>query len=138
MKLHLIKKFIIKRKFLISLFILWTLMTLYLTLLPSKDICHYKIYHYDKIGHAGMFLGWTYLLGLSLHIKDKLTTSNIIITCTAGALFGGLIEILQYVMPFHRDADIHDFYADVIGCLIAFYLLTVTRKKLQKRETATT
>lgn len=138
MKLEIIKNLIIKKKFLITLFVLWTLMTLYLTLLPSKDIGHFRIYHYDKIGHAGMFMGWTYLLGLSLHIRDKLTLPNIIITCSAGALFGGLVEILQAIMPFHRDPDIHDFYADVIGCLIAFYLLILTKKKLKKEESATT
>jgi VanZ family protein len=134
MNIHLIKNFIIKRKFLVTLFILWTLMTIYLTLFPVKDIGHHRLFQYDKVGHAGMFLGWTYLLGLSLHLKNKLTNLNIILTCTLGALFGGLIEILQYVMPYHRDADIHDFYADVVGCLIALYLLYITRKKLVQQQ----
>lgn len=136
MNIDSLNNLIRRRKFIITLFVLWTLMTLYLTLLPTKDIGHFRIYHYDKIGHAGMFLGWSYLLGLSLHIRDKLTIPNIVITCTAGALFGGLVEILQYLMPFHRDPDIHDFYADAIGCAIAFYLLIITRKKLKNQEAA--
>lgn len=126
----LANKYLASKKVLVTLLVAWTLMTLYLTLLPTKYIGHFQIYHHDKIGHAGMFLGWSYLMGLFLHYKGKLTNKVLILTCGSGALFGGLVEILQYLMPFHRDAQIGDFIADSIGCTIAFLLLLYTRKKI--------
>ncbi len=129
MKINSVISILANKKILISLLILWTILTLYLTLLPTNYIGHFKVYHYDKIGHAGMFLGWTYLLGLFLHFKNKLTNSVLFLTCGSGILFGGLIEILQYILPFHRDAQLGDFVADFIGCAIAFYLLILSRRK---------
>lgn len=130
MKIESLIKIAAKRKIIVILLVAWTILTLYLTLLPTKYIGHFQIYHHDKIGHAAMFMGWTYLLGLFLHFRNKLTDKILFLTCGSGILFGGLIEILQYLLPFHRDAQIGDFVADFIGCAIAFYLLVLSRKNL--------
>ena len=130
MKSDSLIKILAQRKIIIALLIGWTLLTLYLTLLPTKYIGHFQIYHHDKIGHAAMFMGWTYLLGLFLHFKNKLSDKMLLITCGSGILFGGLIEILQYFLPFHRDAQIGDFIADFIGCAIAYYFLLISRKRI--------
>ena len=39
------------------------------------------------------------------------------------AAMGGLIEILQYLMGFGRDADWYDFYADALGIAVGLTLI---------------
>lgn len=73
--------------------------------LPQTDI-------WDKLGHALMFAALA-LTGLLVGIAAKRL---------APALFGYavLTEVLQAVLPIHRDGDWHDVLADSIGFVCAF------------------
>ena len=119
------------RRILLFLFLIWTLITCYLTLVPGSMLGHVSLFQYDKFGHAGMFFGWTLFLGLSRLHKRDLTNTFLLITLITGMAFGGLIEILQWIMPFQRDPDIKDFIADSVGCWSAFILLTFLRERVQ-------
>lgn len=120
------------KKVTVTLFVIWTLITLFLTLVPGRYIPHYGIFSFDKLGHTALLFGWTYLLGLTMIDARKLAVSRIVLATFFGIFFGGLIEILQYVLPFHRDADIFDFMADLVGCLIALLLLFASKRALSK------
>ena len=118
------------RRILRFLLLVWTLITCYLTLMPGSMLGHVTIFQYDKVGHAGMFFGWTLLLGLSRLHKRDLNNTFLLITLITGMAFGGLIEFLQWAMPFQRDPDIKDFVADTIGSWSAFILLTFLRERV--------
>ncbi len=114
------------------LLIIWTLLTCYLTLAPNTLLGHVTVFQYDKLGHSGMFFGWTLLLGLSrLHHHRDLNNTFLLATLITGIAFGGLIEILQWILPFNRDPDIKDFVADSVGGWSAFLLLTFLRERIQ-------
>ncbi len=99
-----------------------TIGMLLLTLLPSEVMGDNKLWSYDKLGHAVLFGSWSLSLGLYYQIH-KARPVNPWIIFSSGALFGLLIEVLQYALPVNRQGDPVDFLFDIIGCLIAVLLL---------------
>lgn len=95
---------------------------LLLTLLPADALGENQLWSYDKLGHAVLFGSWSLLLGLYFYFRQD-TYINPWTIFSIGAGFGLLIELLQYALPVNRHADPIDFLFDVIGCLIAVWLL---------------
>lgn len=93
-----------------------------LTLLPSEQLGENQLFTYDKLGHAVLFGSWSVILGLYLHIRKNFFINPWSIF-GLGVGFGLLIEVLQYALPVNRHADPMDFLFDVIGCLVAVWLL---------------
>lgn len=110
--------------------ILITLVLLYLTLVPSNMLGHYTVWSYDKLGHMLLFGSWCISVGLYYQIRKTSPASPWFIFFS-GAIFGLLIEVLQYSLPFQRDPDPFDFLFDVIGCLIAVWVLKKTQPKIK-------
>lgn len=102
--------------------ILLTILMLALTLMPSDAMFDSKLWSYDKIGHMAMFGSWSFILGLYFEIRQS-SSVNLWIVFASGSAFGLLIEVLQYILPLQRQADFMDFLFDVLGCLIAVWLL---------------
>lgn len=102
-----------------------TLVTLLLTLMPSDFLGESQLWSFDKLGHILMFGSWTFTLGLYMQLS---TTPNINVwgIFSIGVSFGLLIEVLQHVLPLNRHADPFDFLVDVLGCLLAVWLLKQT------------
>lgn len=98
-----------------------TLVLLLLTLMPSDFMGHGGIWGYDKIGHMVLFGSWCFSVGLYYQIMHP--PAKLWAIFSSGALFGLLIEIMQYLLPIHRDPDPYDFFADVLGCVIAVWVL---------------
>ncbi len=105
-----------------SVMVLFTLVTLGLTLSPTEKLGDSALYQYDKLGHALLFGTWTLLLGLILLISDSSHLSLLAIFI-AGSLFGITVEILQEVLPVDRNMDLYDAVADIAGCLVAVGIL---------------
>lgn len=125
MKLTAIYSFLSENTFLLPLAIIsLTLVTLYLTLVPSNFIGDSAIWDYDKLGHIVLFGSWTYMLGLYHHISKSQTKLWGIFFI--GVSFGVMIEVLQYLLPFHRHADPVDLLFDTLGCLLAIWVLKKT------------
>jgi VanZ family protein len=126
MKLTAIYSFLSENTFLLPLAIIsLTLVTLFLTLVPSNFVGDSPIWDYDKLGHIALFGSWTYVLGLYLHISRSVQT-KIWVIFWIGVSFGVAIEILQYLLPFHRHADPVDVLFDTLGCLLAIWVLKKT------------
>lgn len=105
-----------------------TIGMLLLTLLPSNHLGEHQLWSFDKLGHLLLFGGWSFALGLYLNIyKSKYINPWLIFV--SGVFFGLLIEVLQYSLPVNRHADPMDFLFDVIGCLIAVWLLNLVLPK---------
>lgn len=99
-----------------------TITALTLTLIPAEYLSQTKLFSYDKLGHIFLFGSWTYLLGLYRMIQNYGKT-NLWKVFSLGVLFGGLIEVIQFLMPLHRHGDIIDLSADALGALCAILVL---------------
>lgn len=116
------------------LFVLWTMLMLYLTLSPGEALPDVKLFAYDKLGHFGMFAGWTFFLGLYMIIYKENRNVSLFLLTLAGILFGGLIEILQHVLPGNRNASWGDFAANTLGCIAAYLVLRSIRHYVRGKK----
>lgn len=112
------------------LILIWTLLIVYLTLFPSESIISSKLFSYDKLGHFGMFGGWTGLIGLYYLIYKRNYHAPLLIIMITGVLFGGFIELMQYLLPYDRHGNIYDIIANTLGCLTAYFILNFLRINL--------
>jgi len=110
------------RPYIVTGFILSTIVILGATLYPSDFSMPTTIWDYDKIGHAMMFLVWTLIFGLFLFVL-KNNKPSLVLIFVVSASFGLLIEVLQFILPAGRSAELWDFIADIIGSGIAITLL---------------
>ena len=107
---------------------LWALVILVLCGMPGRDIPHIsflEMLSFDKFVHAGIFFVLFVLMvrGFLLQTKFQLLNTRAkVIALTIGVAYGGLLEILQGLVFEERSADVYDFAANSIGCLIAFRL----------------
>ena len=99
-----------------------TLGMLILTLIPVDFLGPSRIWSYDKLGHLLLFGGWTFLFGLYLYSANAYRL-HLFSIFTVGVLFGVLIEVLQYLLPLNRHAELFDIAFDSLGSLIAVLLL---------------
>lgn len=131
MKLGTLYSFLSDNTYLLPLgIVVLTILMLMLTLLPSDFMGESKIWSYDKLGHTALFGSWSFTVGLYYQIK-KSTQASIWLIFLSGVAFGLLIEILQFLLPLNRHADPVDFLFDVLGCLLAVWLL----RKVQPETT---
>lgn len=132
------------------LFALTTLVVITLTLIPLNGSGP-KIPYFDKIVHFFMFGGWSFLFGWMFTItyhsyrrKHQLNSSSILSTdyttpvyliALSGFVFGGLIEILQGILPIGRTPDVADTLANGLGALVAaFFLKWISTKSFYRKS----
>lgn len=125
---------LIKQKFLVLIsFILTTIGIMILTLMPPENLGSSSLYNYDKLGHFSIFFIWTFLFALSVAtFKNRKTPLFVIFL--AGSFFGISIEILQYLTPYGRSANVLDAAADIVGSLAAVLLLRYLQKQTENRR----
>jgi VanZ family protein len=113
--------------------ILWTLLILFLCLMPAKDIPHVRVPLADKWVHFIFFGGFSFLWLCAYPVRKSGRLTAVFFTSVA---FGAFIELLQWAFSaLGRSADWLDIVADAIGGLLGvllFYTLSrVALKKLQ-------
>lgn len=121
-----------RRRLLLGITGIATISILVSTLLPSDQLNDSKFLKFDKIIHAVVFGGWTYLFGFVRYSYTTRPTSYWGIDLLAGIGFGLGIELLQYFLPTDRSAEFYDFMADLLGILLAIYFLKQTQRQLTK------
>lgn len=85
--------------------------------------------HADKVQHAAAFLG---LGGLLLALFER---RHYAVACIALLVFGGAIEVAQYLMPYGRSAEWADLAADGLGIVLAALVsLAIQESWLQRIE----
>ncbi len=117
-----------------AVFLLWTVLMLTLTLIPGDALPSNRLFSYDKVGHFGMFGGWTFFLGLYFMIYKEKVHINLFLLMTAGILFGAMIEVLQHIMPAGRSGSLDDIIANSLGCFTAYLLLHPVRNYVKRRK----
>jgi VanZ family protein len=114
-----------------TLTLLWALVILILTLLPSDKLPKtpsWDTISFDKVAHAGVFALLIFLMSGSFwkqsryrFLREYPAFSSLLIS----VLFGIGVEILQTVLGWGRDGSLLDVVSNTIGCLIgigAFYV----------------
>lgn len=111
--------------------ILWSVLVTVLCLLPGKDLPPIHIVNLDKVFHCLFFgiLNWFYLRWASIVVLQNVLIKFVLIT-SAVIGYGGLMEILQGSFYSDRMADIYDFLANAVGCLLA---LLIIQKQISRK-----
>jgi VanZ family protein len=91
------------------------LFILYTTLAPANLVP--DVHLNDKVEHATAFFGLTFWFG-GLVARRRFGLLGI-----AMSAFGAAIEVAQGTMGLGRDMDIHDWYADTCGTVVALGIL---------------
>ncbi len=94
----------------------------------DEDPTKFHIPHADKIVHFGIFFILSALIGFE---KKILKTSDKIKIILIGTVYGILIEIIQYFIPW-RGFDYFDMLADSIGAICGVMTLAAGRSLLKK------
>jgi|WetSurMetagenome_2_1015567.scaffolds.fasta_scaffold27342_2 VanZ family protein len=101
----------------------WIILVLAAIAWPSPSIPEIdKIEYSDKIAHAILFGGVTFLASGSLAARGMGQRAIILISLLGGAAYAGLAEIIQIFIP-GRSCSLYDFYAGAIGAMIALAII---------------
>lgn len=95
--------------------VLWTLLIVLACTWPGRDLPRAPVLGFDKIVHAGMFIGWTGLW-LLLFPQRKFLLALL------GLAFGVFLEFYQQWLPFNRSFDWWDAAADGLGVVLGLGL----------------
>ena len=115
---------------------LWALIILILCGIPGRDIPHIsflELLSFDKWVHAGIFF-----VLILLTIQGFLLQKNIVFVSQYAkalallicVLYGGALELMQEAIFEQRSADIYDFIANSVGCLMGLSLYNKIEKKV--------
>ncbi|MBN1182150.1 MAG: VanZ family protein [Bacteroidales bacterium] len=118
--------------------ITWAIVIIYLSLFNTEKlgrVRHIKIPHLDKIAHFMMYFILAILLYASLSRDSaKKNVKKPAISFGISLLYGGLMELLQYLLTSYRTADKYDMLFNTIGAILGvagyeFY------RRLKSRQT---
>ncbi|MEI6487627.1 MAG: VanZ family protein [Bacteroidota bacterium] len=116
--------------------IVWALVILVLCGMPGRGIPHIsflELLSFDKFVHAGIFFVLLLLTVRGFSLQTLFSSLQLyaksfsVITCI---IYGGLLEIMQGTIFIERSADVFDFIANSVGCLIALAVYDKLEKKI--------
>jgi len=121
--------------------IAWFFVVGILTLMPAKDVPEVSwmdnIPNFDKLVHAGLFGGLVFLFTLPLlksHFSQKQRLNYSIRISLATIVWGITIEFLQKFYVPSRDFDLLDWAADIVGVIIALWLIISILNYMQRKN----
>lgn len=89
----------------------------------------------DKVYHGIAYFGLVFFWSLSVFFSKSSMNFKVgrLLLVTGGAvLFGIIIEVLQLTLTNYRNWDFYDMLANLTGAFLAFLVLLLSRKKLEK------
>jgi hypothetical protein len=123
--------------------IAWFFIVGLLTLMPGNDVPKVSwldnIPNFDKIVHAGLFGGLTFLFCLpyfKANFSFQKKINYFIKIAMASSIWGLTIEFLQKFVVISRDFDLLDWAADTVGAIIAFWLCKKILKYINRENLA--
>jgi VanZ family protein len=121
--------------------IAWFFVVGILTLMPANDVPKVSwmdnIPNFDKLVHACLFGGLTFLFSLPLlksNFFEKQKLNYSIRISLASSIWGITIEFLQKFYVPSRDFDLLDWAADSVGVIIALWIIIRILKYLEKKD----
>ncbi len=113
---------------------MWALVILILCGMPSSGLPSIKIPGIDKIMHLGLFAVFATLLLTEtnvLRVQQKVKRKHQWLSFLLASTYGGLIELMQQYVFTSRGADRFDFYADIVGAVIAVVIYPLINRTLK-------
>ena len=110
---------ILKPVLLKSVFWMLVIITLFLTLMPAKEIPDALIF-WDKLQHSLCFA--------TLAFVGLFAYKNVILMCVSLSIYGILIELMQTFLTTTRHGDWLDWVADTVGVLIGALVALMLKK----------
>ena len=107
--------------------IIWALFIAFLCGLPGKDIPHIsflELLSFDKFIHASIFLVLVILIYRATRKTSNRKNAMVYALCLS-IPYGGILEIMQQELFEDRTADLFDFIANTIGCLVAWTYISL-------------
>ena len=111
-------------------------MVAYLTLSPADYLPQTSLFGYDKLGHFGLFGGWTGLIGLYLVFYKQQNSISLWLVWAAGMFFSLMIEVAQGVLPLGRSVEWGDMVANAVGCTVATGIIMLLQRTGLKKYLA--
>lgn len=110
------------------LFVGWMVLITSLSLFSFSDDGEdiISIPHLDKMVHAAFHFGIVVLGAFFLNEaapKFWSWTKRIVLLLTFSLFYGGLIELLQWLLPFDRSAEVLDVFANFSGAVLGGLLI---------------
>jgi len=120
--MHLIVKLkTLSDRFYIRLAILWTCITIWLSLISARTATSINILEFpgvDKFAHLGFYAVFCFLWSMGLRQKSNLKNIPIIFSIS----FGVLMEICQFYLSNGRSFELYDILANIIGSILGMIL----------------
>lgn len=69
----------------------------------------------DKVLHVVVFGAWTFLFALAGYLRPIRRPAVLLAIALLAAAWAGLDELLQSIPAIHREANIRDYMADLLG-----------------------
>lgn len=116
------------------LWVVWAIALAALMLSPSDSFPESKLLSYDKLGHIGVYMIFTYLLSLAFQKQthsEKLKIISLKLALTISIVYGAILELFQQMVP-GRMTDLYDLIANAIGAVIGT-IVFVTFTKISLR-----
>lgn len=111
--------------------IAWAIIILILTLTPGKSVPDISLFDYDKIGHAGIFFIFSFLLITGLYKMDQRpqrVAKVVVIGLVSSVVYGFAIEFIQDLIP-DRGMEWYDAVANILGSILGVCLFYVRYKQ---------
>jgi len=100
---------------------------------PSPDVPEITRFEFsDKIVHMILFGVVAFLLNESLAARGIEQRGSMFIGLLGGSLYAGFAEIIQIFVP-GRECSLYDFYAGVLGAVIAVIIICIRALRYKRR-----
>lgn len=114
--------------------LLWLAIICYALFIPADDLPlepFFRIPHFDKIVHFGLFFVFCILL---LRPFKRLKLNYYLLAPLISIVLSAILETSQHVLSASRNSDIKDFIANSLGALtsVMIYYLLISNSKWEK------
>lgn len=114
--------------------LLWLAIICYALFIPADDLPlepFFRIPHFDKIVHFGLFFVFCILL---LRPIKRLSLNHYLLAPLISIILSAILETSQHFLSVSRNSDIKDFIANSLGALssVMVYYLFISDKKWEK------
>lgn len=114
-----------KKIFLTSILFLWVCLITIFSLLPDQKLSIGFLWFQqaDKLVHFIFYFGFAFLLlRLLYHSSVKLGRSFLIVAVVIPTVYSGIIELAQEYLVVSRNAELLDFFVNMLGAIAAVVL----------------
>lgn len=98
--------------------VIWIAIILFISLTPASKIPKTNIFlinNFDKVVHFGMYFIFSAIICRIIYHKEKKNAMLFLLPILISLVAGGLLEILQGILPINRSCSLGDIIANLAG-----------------------